>query len=492
MGSGVPNFTLDQNTVVGRLAQGVGPAEEIPLATLLSTISALGNDTSTTSNTIGTGSLTFTVSANKGFLVGQPVIIVSQANPANFVYGPVTSYSGTTLVMNSTATDGSGTFAAWNVFTSSVPGPTGATGATGAQGPSGSLPSAAATGTDTITATYSPALTLTDKISCSLVLAGANATSAPTFNPNGVGATTITKNGGKALLPGDLPGAGAVAILQYNATETFWELLNPALLSAGTRTRLTQAAAVYVSPTGNNTTGDGSAGNPWADPAYAYSYIQKNWDLAGQVVTCYLAGDYTGAAWNFNGPLVGALGPGDFVIRGTANDNTRTVTGAASVAIYNLNNGAKLSIAYQAITPGTSGFGVLIEWGTCYFGNMQFNLAGMACVDVAGPQSQATANGPITLGGGSIIEVFIAEDLGFITLAQAFTGAGTGAWSNAFVVADLGACIDGTNFTFSGGTYTGPRYNVTLNGMIFTGGSGGASFYPGNSAGASATGGQYV
>jgi hypothetical protein len=43
----------------------------------------------------------------------------------------------------------------------------------------------------------------------------------------------------------------------------------------------------------------------------------------------------------------------------------------------------------------------------------------------------------------------------------------------------------------NGGTVTGQRYNVAANGVIFTNG-GGANYLPGNAAGASATGGQYL
>jgi len=84
--------------------------------------------------------------------------------------------------------------------------------------------SAVATGVDTITATYSPAITLTDRRIVYLRTAGTNATTTPTFNPNGLGAQTITKGGGSALAVGDLDGD---VILMYDLTNTNWELLTP-------------------------------------------------------------------------------------------------------------------------------------------------------------------------------------------------------------------------------------------------------------------------
>lgn len=90
------------------------------------------------------------------------------------------------------------------------------------------IPAAAAGGTvDAIMATFSPAITLADKIICTVVAAGANTSAAPTFAPNGLTAHTITKQGGQALIAGDIPRSGFVALLQYNLANTRWELLNP-------------------------------------------------------------------------------------------------------------------------------------------------------------------------------------------------------------------------------------------------------------------------
>ena len=67
------------------------------------------------------------------------------------------------------------------------------------------ISTADATGTvDVITATFSPAITLADKTLCAIIASGANTSTTPTFNPNGLGAKTITKNGGFPLVAGDI------------------------------------------------------------------------------------------------------------------------------------------------------------------------------------------------------------------------------------------------------------------------------------------------
>jgi hypothetical protein len=73
---------------------------------------------SATSTTIGTGSKTFTVTdAAPLFYSGQAVEIRSRANPAtNRMIGTVTGSTGTTLTVNVTSVDGSGTLTDWSVM----------------------------------------------------------------------------------------------------------------------------------------------------------------------------------------------------------------------------------------------------------------------------------------------------------------------------------------------------------------------------------------
>ena len=77
-----------------------------------------GVDTSTTSNTIGTGSKTFTLAATAGqdqlYRTGDAV---DASNGSNSMVGTVTSYTPSTqvLVCNITSVTGSGTFTSWRI-----------------------------------------------------------------------------------------------------------------------------------------------------------------------------------------------------------------------------------------------------------------------------------------------------------------------------------------------------------------------------------------
>jgi len=82
---------------------------------------------------------------------------------------------------------------------------------------------------DAVTAAYNPPVTtLKDGQLFFVRASGANTIVAPTFNPDGLGAVAITKNGGTALVAGDIPAAGAEVVLRYRASPARYELMNPA------------------------------------------------------------------------------------------------------------------------------------------------------------------------------------------------------------------------------------------------------------------------
>lgn len=97
-------------------------------ATSAATAAAYGSSlmgTSTTSNAIGLGTKTFSTQAGLTFVTGGFMVVVDQANTANYMHGQVVSYSGTTLTMTSIDTGGTGTKTAWNLILSGTQGPTG-------------------------------------------------------------------------------------------------------------------------------------------------------------------------------------------------------------------------------------------------------------------------------------------------------------------------------------------------------------------------------
>lgn len=137
---------------------------------------------------------------------------------------------------------------------------------------------------DAITATYSPAITaLVDGQMCCVRATAANATTTPTFSPNGLTARTIVKKGGAALVAGDIVADGHELILRYDLDNTRWELMNPVIsindspqfaginLGHASDTTLTRVSAGVVAIEGANICTDGA----WTD--YSASSTIVGW-----------------------------------------------------------------------------------------------------------------------------------------------------------------------------------------------------------------------
>jgi hypothetical protein len=81
---------------------------------------------STTSVAVGTGSRTFTVDAGMALSAGMFVTVAYTSSPTTtYMWGVVSSYSGTTLVVSVAVTAGTGTHANWEISLAGVAGPVG-------------------------------------------------------------------------------------------------------------------------------------------------------------------------------------------------------------------------------------------------------------------------------------------------------------------------------------------------------------------------------
>lgn len=92
---------------------GIATTQASAAATSAATIAGGFSATSSTSITIGTGSKTFTTQSSKLYTAGQFLVIASSAAVSNYMHGQVTSYSGTSLVVNVTDTGGSSAHTDW-------------------------------------------------------------------------------------------------------------------------------------------------------------------------------------------------------------------------------------------------------------------------------------------------------------------------------------------------------------------------------------------
>lgn len=111
------NFAAKADALLAALATFVTEANALAVAMNLNSTT----DSSATSNSIATGAKTFTVTAGKSFQPGMFLVIADTAAPStNWMYGQVTSYGGTALVMSITVIGGSGTKTAWTISQSAA------------------------------------------------------------------------------------------------------------------------------------------------------------------------------------------------------------------------------------------------------------------------------------------------------------------------------------------------------------------------------------
>lgn len=318
--------------------------------------------------------------------------------------------------------------------------------------------------------------------------AGFSNTSSMTLNADGSGATAVKKMSGTGLV--DLSAFDVVVGGEYiGITDgTTIQLVNPTM--GGNRQKLTANTTFYVATTGNDSTGNGTAGLPWLTIQHGYDYIAGNVDIAGYVCTLDVEDGTYAAGLNATVPTVG----GTLTLIGNTTTPANVVISTGSnpaMAVYNgvvliCAGGFKLTnTTYQMMARGTgasltvsgpmnfgSGGGNLLGQVNAFWGGFVEILSDYTISGGAGQHYYAAGNGVIRVGGNTI------------------TVSGTPAFSGQFALASSSGSLQVYPITFSGSA-TGTRYLATSNGTIDTNG-GGSSYLPGNAGGSTSAGGQYV
>jgi hypothetical protein len=209
-------------------------------------------------------------------------------------------------------------------------------------------------------------------------------------------------------------------------------------------------------------------------------------DLAGFTVTIQLGdGTYTGGA-AVSTPFLG----GPVVINGNSGTPGNVIVDPSGAVCFGVTCATKLTVqnlemrggtGFSATSPGAQiagGAGLRFGAATSFH-----TLAG------SGGYVELTAN--YTISGAAVCHYYGVSG-GLIQAASlTVTNSGTNAFSTAFAMAEETAVLRTFLSTYTGGTITGKRYGVTTNAVIQTFG-GGANYFPGNSVGTTATGGQYA
>ena len=278
--------------------------------------------------------------------------------------------------------------------------------------------------------------------------------------------------------------AGAAVSLAAGTKQVYISM--PAVQVAWARERLTAARTYYVRTDGSdsNTGLANTAG-------VAFLTIQKainavtGLDIATYSVTIQLAdGTYSGATV-VNGPW---LGSGTVTIQGNAATPANVLL-TSSGATITASNGAAITLTGFKVT-STGNFNLLANSGAkISFSNL--NIGACVAHQVrANTGASITCTGNYTISGGAWAHLVALESGAIFVQAKTVTISGTPAFSVGFC--DLNFCgfIEANGNTFSGSA-TGKRYSVATNSVLYVAGAA-TTYLPGDTAGTTATGGQYA
>lgn len=258
-------------------------------------------------------------------------------------------------------------------------------------------------------------------------------------------------------------------------------LITSVVVDTEIREKLTAARTYYVRTDGSD------SNNGLANTAGgAFLTIQKaiNVVAALDIVTFTVTIQVADGAYNAELTLKDPLGSGSCILLGNATTPANvTITIGQPITSSGMSkwtvNGFKIQASGNYAVHCTGGLLTLtnVHFGTAVFAHMGSFKYGTI-----------TVNSNYTIAGAAPAH-FYCESGRLDCRGRTITLTGTPAFSNFAWVTQLGYLLADGN-TFSGAA-TGNRYSVAMNGVINTA-AGGANYFPGNAAGSSATGGQYV
>jgi len=257
---------------------------------------------------------------------------------------------------------------------------------------------------------------------------------------------------------------------------------------SGGREVLTGNRTYYVRSDGSDSN-DGLADTPggaFATRQHAWDVIVQSLDLGGYQVTvqCGPSSDPTGSTLMDQSPIGGRV-----VFTGdTTTPSNCTISSTADC--FKLTASAQVKIEGFSLASSANGVYAVGAGASVEIGNNSYG----ACTGFhlrADDQAYIAAYTSYSISGSAGRHAH-ATRLAVVNATGPFTVtlSGTPAFSAGFVFATQCAVVGYNSVTFSGSA-TGARYSATLNAVINSFG-GGASYFPGNSAGSTTTGAQYA
>jgi len=253
--------------------------------------------------------------------------------------------------------------------------------------------------------------------------------------------------------------------------------------SGGPREMLSANRTYYVRADGSDTNNGltNSTGGAFATLQHAYDVIAATLDLGGKTVTIQqgTAGTLS-AGLTINTPPTGGQNIVIDLGSGTLNAG---ISAGAPIALT-VQNGTYKNPAGHVLAVTAAGamitIGVSVTFGAANNGHVYASSGG-----------KIVANSGYSVNGGAQAHYWAEIGGKIITSGVTCTLSGTLGFSLAFAYANIMGLVSSFPGSFTGGTISGQRYLSQLNSVIDVWG-GGANYFPGSSAGSTATGGQYT
>lgn len=287
----------------------------------------------------------------------------------------------------------------------------------------------------------------------------------------------ITPNWSWSLWPN-----GTVDLI-YDGSVSRWRLQCPS-----GRDTLDASRTYFVSTTGNDNSDGLTSGSALLTVQGA---IDRTYtlDLNGQNVTIQVAAGTYGGTVVAQGVCPGGKVVGNITILGDTTTPSNVVfNNASGPLVYALQN-ARVAVRGIRFTGANAEHlraeqHAQITFDSCEFAATTLYHTAAYSLGLV----RATGNYTITGGAQSHWRSTFGGNINVNSVTVTLTG--TPAFTVGFSDAELNSTQQLNGITFSGSA-TGPRYSATANSVIYTNGAG-ATYLPGNSAGSTATGGQYV
>lgn len=237
------------------------------------------------------------------------------------------------------------------------------------------------------------------------------------------------------------------------------QIATTAFVQTATRELLTADRTYYVATTGNDTTGDGSSGNPWATIQHTYDYITTNVDTAGYTVTIQLAdGTYSAGVYISNT----FVGDGSTIIQGNTGNQDAVYISAES-AVYLNSPASNITTRYLKVLK------LKCDAGSLTYNNIDF-VGSIYHIEGRGTLTRIFGQGVSTISSSCLCHIWMGSGAYGVFYGGSITLSGTPAFSSAFIFSDVFVYAEFGANTFTGSA-TGTRYGLYNISILRLGGS---------------------